>query len=84
MIILKPAPSSPTQVARRHAHVVEAQVRGVAAQPAHLVEARARQARRVARHHEASRCPRVPASPVRTATVIQSARMPEVMNTFSP
>jgi hypothetical protein len=28
--------------------------------------------------------PRLPGSPVRTATVIQSARMPEVMKTFSP
>jgi len=28
--------------------------------------------------------PLLPASPVRTATVMKSARMPEVMKTFSP
>ena len=40
------------QVARRHAHAIEAQVRGVAAQPAHLVEARAAQALAVAGHEQ--------------------------------
>jgi hypothetical protein len=39
-------------VARGHAQAVEAQVRGVGAEPAHLLQRRAREAFRVARHHD--------------------------------
>jgi hypothetical protein len=73
------------QVARRHAHVVKAQVRGVGAPPAHLVQLGAVTGPARRRAPRASRCrPRPWLRSVRTATVIQSARMPEVMKTFSP